>query len=295
MATESLLRDVYVGNVDVLCTNRIRLGNLYDGGWDVCDDIEHRPQSPCLVYSFGINHDFSFDDAVSDKYGCEVHSFDPSYVVNVDVKCTNRIRLGKPDDGGWDVCDDIEHRPQSPCLVYSFGINNDFSFDDAVSAKYGCEVHSFDPSMGQNDHKHSDRVFFHKLGISDKDFVNDKAWTMRTLTSIKKQLNHTKINILKMDIEEDEYKALPNIIASDELKDVDQLLFEIHYNSHNDQATIIDFMVRGLELLRDLRNLGFYVFHSHPNEHNYITSKISGSRRTTCHELYMLNVNRNRK
>ncbi|XP_025110584.1 methyltransferase-like protein 24 [Pomacea canaliculata] len=218
-----------------------------------------------------------------------------TYVVNVDVKCTNRIRLGKPDDGGWDVCDDIEHRPQSPCLVYSFGINNDFSFDDAVSAKYGCEVHSFDPSMGQNDHKHSDRVFFHKLGISDKDFVNDKAWTMRTLTSIKKQLNHTKINILKMDIEEDEYKALPNIIASDELKDVDQLLFEIHYNSHNDQATIIDFMVRGLELLRDLRNLGFYVFHSHPNEHNYITSKISGSRRTTCHELYMLNVNRNRK
>ncbi|XP_025110466.1 methyltransferase-like protein 24 [Pomacea canaliculata] len=233
-------------------------------------------------------------ETISNMTNAELEELYYTYVGNVDVLCTNRIRLGNPDRGGWDVCDDIEHRPQSPCLVYSFGINHDFSFDDAVSDKYRCEVHSFDPSMGQNDHKHSDRVFFHNLGISNRDFVNDKAWTMRTLTSIKKQLHHTKINILKMDIEHDEFKALPNIIASDELKDVDQLLFEIHYHCSDVQTTIIE-MARGLELLRDLRNLGFYVFHSHPNQYNYITSQISGRRRTTCNELYLLNVNRNRK
>ena len=27
----------------------------------------------------------------------------------------------------------------------SFRINNDWTFDDAVSQKYGCEVHAFDP------------------------------------------------------------------------------------------------------------------------------------------------------
>ncbi|PVD23466.1 hypothetical protein C0Q70_16738 [Pomacea canaliculata] len=233
-------------------------------------------------------------ETISNMTNAELEELYYTYVGNVDVLCTNRIRLGKPDDGGWDVCDDIEHRPQPPCLVYSFGINHDFSFDDAVSDKYGCEVHSFDPSMGQNDHKHSDRVFFHNLGISDRDFVNDKAWTMKTLTSIKKQLHHTKINILKMDIEHDEYKALPNIIASDELKDVDQLLFEIHYNPSDVQKAIIE-MARGLELLRDLRNLGFYVFHFHPNEYNYFTSKMTGRRRTSCSELHMLNVNQNRE
>ncbi|XP_025110460.1 methyltransferase-like protein 24 isoform X2 [Pomacea canaliculata] len=248
-----------------------------------------------LTYRSSLRPYLPTKEIIRNMKDAELEELYYTYVVNVDVLCTNRIRLGNTGDGGWDVCDDIEHRPQSPCLVYSFGINHDFSFDDAVSDKYGCEVHSFDPSMGQNDHKHSDRVFFHNLGISDQDFVNDKAWTMRTLTSIKKQLNHTKINILKMDIELDEFKALPNIIASDELKDVDQLLFEIHYNSHNDQATIIDLMARGLELLRDLRNLGFYVFYSHPNQYNYITSKISGLRRTTCNELHMLNVNQNRK
>ncbi|PVD23467.1 hypothetical protein C0Q70_16739 [Pomacea canaliculata] len=257
--------------------------------------MTERSRDDVLTYRSSLRPYLPTKETISNMKDAELEELYYTYVGKVDVLCTNRIRLGKPYDGGWDVCDDIEHRPQSPCLVYSFGINRDFSFDDAVSAKYGCEVHSFDPSMLQNDHKHSDRVFFHNLGISDRDFVNDKAWTMKTLTSIKKQLNHTKINILKMDIELDEFKALPNIIASDELKDVDQLLFEIHYNSADEQAKIIDFMARGLELLRDLRNLGFYVFHSHPNQYNYITSKISGLRRTTCNELHMLNVNRNRK
>ena len=34
------------------------------------------------------------------------------------------------------------------CLVYSFGVGEDFTFDDAM-AKRGCEVHSFDPCKFQ--------------------------------------------------------------------------------------------------------------------------------------------------
>ncbi|XP_071134989.1 uncharacterized protein [Mytilus edulis] len=48
-------------------------------------------------------------------------------------------------DGGWNVCHDKPYRPPVPCLVYSFGINNDFSFDDFIVKPYGCDVHSFDP------------------------------------------------------------------------------------------------------------------------------------------------------
>ncbi|VDI18203.1 Hypothetical predicted protein [Mytilus galloprovincialis] len=48
-------------------------------------------------------------------------------------------------DGGWNVCHDKPYRPPVPCLVYSFGINNDFSFDDFIVKTYGCDVHSFDP------------------------------------------------------------------------------------------------------------------------------------------------------
>ncbi|XP_025098918.1 methyltransferase-like protein 24 isoform X2 [Pomacea canaliculata] len=139
-----------------------------------------------------------------------------TYVENMDVLCTKKIRLGNSGDGGWDVCDDEEYRPRPPCVVYSFGINNDFTFDDAVLSTYGCEVHSFDPSM-KGEVKRPDRMFFYKIGIGEKDFVNTKGMDYKTLTSIKAQLNHTKVNILKMDIESDEYKALPNIMESGEL------------------------------------------------------------------------------
>ena len=35
------------------CKEIIRLGNIKDGGWEVCNDIRFRPRHPCLVYSFG--------------------------------------------------------------------------------------------------------------------------------------------------------------------------------------------------------------------------------------------------
>lgn len=41
--------------------------------------------------------------------------------------------------------------------------------------------------------KRPDRMFFYKIGIGEKDFVNTKGWTIKTLTSIKAQLNHTKV------------------------------------------------------------------------------------------------------
>ena len=49
--------------------------------------------------------------------------------------------------GKWGIYQDEPFDVKPPCLVYSFGINWDFSFDDAMG-KLGCEVHSFDPSMG---------------------------------------------------------------------------------------------------------------------------------------------------
>ena len=64
----------------VVCTRKLRMGNIGDGGWEICDDpaVRPRPGPGCIVYSFGINYDFSFDDHVAQIYGCHVYSFDPS-------------------------------------------------------------------------------------------------------------------------------------------------------------------------------------------------------------------------
>ena len=54
------------------------MGNVGDGGWEICDDPAVRPAHDCIVYSFGINWDFTFDDYVAKVYGCHVYAFDPS-------------------------------------------------------------------------------------------------------------------------------------------------------------------------------------------------------------------------
>ncbi|XP_021363146.1 uncharacterized protein LOC110456625 isoform X2 [Mizuhopecten yessoensis] len=58
--------------VDYSCKNISSRSN-----YKVCYDGKYKPGKPCLVYSFGIAHDFTFDDEMATKDGCEVHSFDP--------------------------------------------------------------------------------------------------------------------------------------------------------------------------------------------------------------------------
>lgn len=50
-------------------------------------------------------------------------------------------------DGQKSVCVDEGVRPDpDDCLVYSFGNNGEWSFDDQMEV-YGCQVHTFDPSV----------------------------------------------------------------------------------------------------------------------------------------------------
>ena len=131
-------------------------------------------------------------------------------------------------DGQYPVCLDPKVMPISSyrnpksrrgfkksCLVYSFGVNNDWSFDEAMEA-YGCEVFSFDPSINLTDHDHSKRVHFYNLGLGHKNEVNRKGWTLRTLDSIYEMLtpHHgaTIIDYLKIDIEWNEWMALKQIL-----------------------------------------------------------------------------------
>ncbi|KAJ8308084.1 hypothetical protein KUTeg_012958 [Tegillarca granosa] len=112
---------------------------------------------------------------------------------SVQIPCKELIRIGNLPDGGWEVCHDAKFRPRKPCLVYSFGINNDFSFDDDVANTYGCKVNSFDPSMKQNDHKHSEQVMFYATGISHKNGKKGR-WKMRNFITILKTLGQKEEN-----------------------------------------------------------------------------------------------------
>ncbi|KAK3587726.1 hypothetical protein CHS0354_042681 [Potamilus streckersoni] len=81
--TESQLDDLYwsyINTVQVLCRRIVRVGKIEDGGKEVCTDEAFHPRPPCLVYSFGINFQWDFDEDAARMFGCKVFSFDPRWV-----------------------------------------------------------------------------------------------------------------------------------------------------------------------------------------------------------------------
>ena len=161
-------------------------------------------------------------------------------------RCINPERVGDPAgvDGGWWTC--MERVPQTRCVVYSFGIRDNFSFD-AEMVKKGCEVHGFDPSkagevsiagynkLGAEYNKFGigganliyapGTVPFEWPGIDYLKDTNSDPWDLRTMNKIMKDLNHASVSVLKLDVEGSEWSAFPSILTSD----WKQLLVELHF------------------------------------------------------------------
>ncbi|XP_067653804.1 probable methyltransferase-like protein 24 [Haliotis asinina] len=225
--------------------------------------------------------------AIAKMTASEVFRTFHSYVDNVDTVCHRKLRMGKLGDGGWEICDDAKYRPVKPCIVYSFGINNDFSFDDDTAKNYECDVSSFDPSMKQASYQRSPRVRFYKSGLDGKDQRRNN-WDLHTLTTFKKMLNHTGkyIDVLKIDIENSEWPSLISIVSSGELSKVRQFLVEYHGLCNN-----LNDCIGKLSTMKDIHDAGFRKFYVHKNDQCSITNKLFPVVRTGCYEVHYVNTN----
>ena len=172
-------------------------------------------------------------------------------------------------DGGYNFCMDRGMMPdwRRGCLVYSFGINNDWSFDEAME-RYGCQVFSFDPSMDSPDHDHTANIHFYRLGIAAEDVVNHPTtgWKLLTLESIYTMLQprhgNAIIDFLKIDTEGAEWDVIPQIIASGMMQRVRQFVFEWHFYEPDSN---VDYYRQSLELIALLERHGFRCFNSRHN------------------------------
>lgn len=181
-------------------------------------------------------------------------------------------------DGQKAVCIDRQIVPNhNNCLVYSFGIDEDWSFDEAME-QYGCEVFAFDPTMGIDHHDHSPRIHFYRWGLSTVEDESTK-WVMHTFSYIYNNLTsrhgHRIIDYLKVDIEQDEWQVVPNLIEHGILSNVRQLGLEIHLPA-SDQ---IEEYREKAKVLRSLENMGMVRFDSKFNPwyaQNFTEIKVSG-------------------
>lgn len=165
--------------------------------------------------------------------------FGPTFV------CPRMQRVGEIFDGGKWIC----HNPDPPCVVYSFGSNGRTKFESAVSQ---CAVHVFDPTM---DYAPQGNFTFHAIGLGASPGlarIGGKDVQIMTLNGIMRRLGHSRIDIVKIDIDGMEYEVFESPQSSmATLRSTKQLLVEFHWQGADRTAKIFE----------TLHRLGFQAFH----------------------------------
>ncbi len=167
-------------------------------------------------------------------------------------------------------------------IIYSFGIGKDISFDQTCIKRHHCRVYGFDPTPKSisfiKGMKKTDYFKFNDYGITDGDSglvdfflphnpkgisgslilsqaVNETRKIqvkMRSFSDITKELGHSHVDVVKMDIEGSEYDVLKSLIAS-KIK-IDQILVEFH-----DRLFDLD-NFKSREVTEHLKENGYEIF-----------------------------------
>lgn len=173
------------------------------------------------------------------------------------------------------------------CIVYSFGSNNDVSFERAVkSAAPGCKIWTFDPTIDKTtgaggmmgyptgvvtEAEREGLLTFMSIGIAGADgsfTFGNKTFPTLSLASIRSRLGHVGrlIDVLKIDVEGSEFGVLAQDApigsrrtaaggGSLALGSIGQLLIEVHSRR----------FVMIAALMRRIRQHGLMMFSKEPN------------------------------
>jgi len=139
----------------------------------------------------------------------------------------------------------------SRSVVYSFGLGRDISFEESLIGDIGCEIQAFDPTPLSLDYVRSlnpnAKLHVHTFGLSSVDgekyfgspAEGDASFStridgsggvrlpVRRLSTLTREFGDDHIDLLKMDIEGEEYGVIDDMLAQGLLPY--QLLVEFHH------------------------------------------------------------------
>ena len=119
-------------------------------------------------------------------------------------------RVGRLGDGGKWTCGMSRYEVSSkktPCVVYSFGVQNESSFEEEVLKRTNCDVFGLDfsvdefsPQVQQLPRDMRERAHFLRAGISGESDMkaNPPFYSIQDLMEV---YGHDYVDVLKIDIE----------------------------------------------------------------------------------------------
>jgi len=202
-------------------------------------------------------------------------------LIGTELRLQIEIDIETVNDGGWRYC---PRNLGQHSIVYSLGVGDDIAFDLGIIERFGAEVHAFDPTpstielLSRIDLPEHFR--FHPWAITATDGTlkfyprvkkdgtrSNMMYTLiaedaniehgievpaLSLSSVVEKLGHSRIDLLKMDIEGAEYEVLDGLLTSS-IKP-DQLLVEFHHRFRGIGAA------KTADIINRLKQAGYQIF-----------------------------------
>jgi hypothetical protein len=122
--------------------------------------------------------------------------------------CPSRERVGRFGDGGKILCNwEYLKGLGKDCIIYSFGVNGEVSFEEALVAKTQCTIYAFDPTVdglprgtNANPCETCGKIVFEKAGLSHEN-VMTQGVQYYTVASILERTRYYRgrIPLIKID------------------------------------------------------------------------------------------------
>ena len=164
--------------------------------------------------------------------------------------CEERERVGAIGDGGKWMCDVSRYETECsrPCIVYSFGVRTDSTFESELHDRTPCEIFGFDPAVDDmaGNAKGTPRIHFWKTALG----AVGNGVDVISLEDAMRRYGHSFIDVLKIDIEYAEWDVLPPLLGrytgggnnhAQQQLPFEQLLIEIHHD-HRQTPAFFAFM-----------------------------------------------------
>lgn len=191
------------------------------------------------------------------------------------LNCSSTLRLGD-DYGGWVLCP--PKGSLRDALVYTIGVGRNIKWDEQMISKYSTIHHGWDPTPTAADYFSKRSIptnfFFHPIGLGPHDgnltlklpTGNHDSYTVMeyhqaaqpgtivnvpilTVPSMLRMLGHSRLAILKIDVEGAEFDVIQAWLEEKYQVPADQVLIEFHDRYFKNGRSLIEKALDSMNML----------------------------------------------